>query len=136
MKQKRTLLLCLLALDLAVSLCTGKRIQMKINFGGGSVDGFESDQTALSIGDEIPKTRFHGNIQGHGNDLNVFKTQRFSRNEDLVINIPVPDGIYTVTLLFAETWDGAFAPGQRVFDVSRRFQALCDPFSTQSFTGK
>lgn len=90
---------------------------MKINLGGESVDGFAAEKEFLDLGDEIPKMRFHGIVKGSGTDLNVFKTQRFARSEDLVLNIPVPDGVYTVSLLFAETWKGAFAAGKRVFDV-------------------
>lgn len=99
-------------------LCTAEKIDMKINFGGEAVDGFSAEQEFLELGEDIPKMRFHGAISGNGNDVNVFKTQRFSRGGDLVLNIPVPDGIYTVTLLFAETWNGAYAAGKRVFDVS------------------
>lgn len=102
-------------------------IDMKINLGGEAVDGFSAEAEALDIGEDVPKTRFHGAIVGNGDDLNVFKTQRFSRGADLVLNIPVPDGIYTVTLLFAETWNGAFATGKRVFDVSTRSSSEGQP---------
>lgn len=115
-------LLLFLAGGLAVlaQVSMADKIEMKINFGGEAVDGFSAEEEVLEIGEDIPKMRFHGAISGSGNDLNVFKTQRFSRGSDLVLNIPVPDGIYTVTLLFAETWKGAFAVGVRVFDVSDR----------------
>lgn len=102
---------CLLTIAIAA------RVDMKINLGGEATDGFAAEQEFLDLGEEMPKMRFHGPIKGGGPDLNVFKTQRFSRSEDLVINIPVEDGVYTVSLLFAETWNGAFAAGKRVFDV-------------------
>lgn len=100
---------------------------MKINLGGEAVDGFVAEQEVLDIEDSMPKMRYRGEIKGNGNDLNVFKTQRFSRGEDFVLNVPVPDGVYTVTLLFAETWNGAYASGKRVFDVSGKVASdLCN----------
>lgn len=48
----------------------------------------------------------------------IFQSQRFSRGEDFTIRIPVSDGIYSVTLLFAETYAKACVPGGRVFDIS------------------
>lgn len=96
----------------------GDRVELRINLGGEAVDGFVAEQEVLDLDETMAKTRFHGTIKGTGSDLNVFKTQRFARGEDLVLNIPVPDGVYTVTMLFAETWKGAFASGTRVFDVS------------------
>lgn len=90
---------------------------MKINLGGDAVDGFEAENAYLNIGNEVPKMNFRGVIRGEGDDLSVFRTQRFARKEDLVLKIPVPDGMYSVTLMFAETWEGAFQKGARVFDV-------------------
>lgn len=99
------------------TLCRAGRVDLKINLGGEATDGFAAEREILDLPEDMPKTRFHGQIKGSGTDLNVFKTQRFARSEDLVLNIPVPDGVYTVTLLFAETWNGAFSSGKRVFDV-------------------
>lgn len=98
-------------------LCEAKKINLKINLGGNAVAGFIAEEEVLNFNDEFAKMRFHGKIKGHADDAAIFKTQRFSRNEDLVINIPVPDGIYSVQMLFAETWDGAYGGGKRVFDV-------------------
>lgn len=117
---KRTFLLGLYFLVLLHSAC-GHRVELKINLGGEAVDGFVSEQEVLDIDESMPKMRFHGQIKGSGSDLNVFKTQRFARGEDLVLNFPVADGVYTVTLLFAETWNGAYSSGKRVFDVSSLF---------------
>lgn len=114
----RPLLLLIGALALVIQVSKAEKVEMQINLGGEAVDGFSAEQEVLDLGEDMAKMRFHGAISGHGTDLNVFKTQRFSRGEDLVLNVPVPDGIYAVTLLFAETWNGAFAAGKRVFDVS------------------
>jgi hypothetical protein len=85
--------------------------------GGPHVGDFVAEEEAVQLDPDIPKMRYHGELQGTGEDLEVFRTQRFTRGRDLVLNFPVPDGIYTVTLLFAETWNGAFQRGVRTFDV-------------------
>jgi hypothetical protein len=95
----------------------GAAYSLKVNLGGDRVADFVPETEVLDLGEGLPKMRYHGDIAGQGDDLEVFKTQRFSRNEDLVLHFPVPDGLYTVTLLFAETWSGAFQPGVRMFDV-------------------
>eukprot|EP00178_Gracilaria_changii_P001739 TRINITY_DN12439_c0_g1_i1.p1 TRINITY_DN12439_c0_g1~~TRINITY_DN12439_c0_g1_i1.p1 ORF type:complete len:911 (+),score=106.73 TRINITY_DN12439_c0_g1_i1:590-3322(+) len=100
-----------------LGLSTSARIEWKINLGGEPTGGFQAEEAVLSVDENLAKMRFHGSIKGTGTDLNVFKTQRFSRGEDLVLNFPVPDGVYTVTLMFAETWKGAYGAGNRVFDV-------------------
>lgn len=96
-----------------------KFIDMKINLGGEAVDGFSAEDEILNLesSETLSKMRFHGNIKRGNPHPNVFKTQRFSRYEDLVLHIPVPDGVYSVSLLFAETWKGAYGPNKRVFDV-------------------
>lgn len=48
----------------------------------------------------------------------VFQSQRFARNSDFTLRVPVPTGVYSLTLLFAETYRPACAPGARVFDIS------------------
>lgn len=124
--------LCVLFLILVQSTF-GDRVEMKINLGGEAVDGFVAEHEVLDVDESVPKMRYRGEIKGSGDDLNIFKTQRFARGEDLVLDIPVPDGVYTVTLLFAETWDGAYAPGKRVFDVSSEFiPVLCNKICVPS----
>jgi hypothetical protein len=104
-------------------LCTllraalAEKYELKVNLGGGRVGDFVPEQDVLQLPDETPKMRYHGEVNGPGDDLEVFKTQRFSRKEDLLLHFPVPDGVYTVTLMFAETWSKAFSEGARLFDV-------------------
>jgi len=114
--------LCLAA---AVSLAAllmaptdGRRVDLKVNMGGGAVSGgFVSEIEAIDLTDtSFAKMRDHsGKLTGPYAE--VLQTQRFSREEDLFLHFPVDDGVYTVTLLFAETWDGACESGKRVFDV-------------------
>lgn len=87
-----------------------------MNFGGGaSGDFFGEDQVMEMEG--FAKTHSKDSIQ-NTDQQDVFQTQRFARNDDMTIRIPVPDGIYAVTLLFAETYKPACTPGARVFDIS------------------
>lgn len=130
MPSYRAIARCLYVVIL-LQACLARKIHLKINLGGEAVDGFMAEGEALDVDESMPKMRYHGTIGGGGPDLNVFKTQRFSRNEDLVLNIPVPDGIYAVTLLFAETWQGAFEAGKRVFDVRERFAVLWMTFANK-----
>ncbi|KAI0567575.1 Malectin [Gracilaria domingensis] len=111
-------LVCFLVLaSCSFRLSASAKVEWKINLGGEPTNGFQAEEAILNVDENLAKMRYHGQIKGAGTDLNVFKTQRFSRAEDLVINFPVPDGVYTVTLMFAETWKGAYGSGNRVFDV-------------------
>lgn len=46
----------------------------------------------------------------------IYQTERYGTN--MSYSIPLPNGTYGVRLHFAETWSGATACGQRVFDVN------------------
>lgn len=120
----RTLLVALSMFWLS-ALCSSERIHWKINLGGDAVDDFQAEEAVLNVDENLAKMRYHGTIKGSGSDLNVFKTQRFSRAEDLVLNFPVPDGVYSVTLMFSETWKGAYGAGTRVFDVRFILYTFC-----------
>jgi Malectin domain len=107
----------LIAFILFFDCSTAKLFSMKVNLGGPREGDFLAEEEVVQLDPDCPKMRFHGELQGRGEDLEVFKTQRFARGQDLVLRFPVPDGIYSVTLLFAETWSGAFQRGARLFDV-------------------
>ena len=94
------------------------RVSLKINIGGGQVGGFLAESDVLEVEKSMPRTQYRGNIDSETEDSDVFRTQRFTRHEDLVLHVPVADGIYDVTLLFAETWKGSFQEDARVFYVS------------------
>jgi Malectin domain len=107
----------ILCFGLALHACFAKKVLMKVNLGGGHVGDFAAEEECIQLDPDMPKMRYHGEIAGHAEDRDVFKTQRFARAQDLILHFPVPDGVYAVTLLFAETWSGAFNRGVRVFDV-------------------
>lgn len=93
------------------------KVSLKINLGGERVGDYVAEHEVLEVENNMPKMNFRGMIETDSDDADVFKTQRFSRHEDMLLNIPVADGVYDVTLLFVETWKGAFEEGKRVFDV-------------------
>lgn len=109
---------CLVLLVMS-PVCYAKDMLLKVNLGGETTDGFSSEEEVVDFSqiENVSKMRFHGEINNGKDFPNVFKTQRFSRHEDLVLKFPIEDGIYKVSLLFAETWDGAYNVGKRVFDV-------------------
>lgn len=114
----RLLMLAFTFAALSFSAVFGEKFVLKVNLGGGRAGDFVPEEEAVMLPEDTPKNRFHGEITGATEDeAEVFKTNRFTRTKDLVVEVPIPDGIYTVSLLFAETWNGAFKPGVRVFDV-------------------
>lgn len=54
-----------------------------------------------------------------GTPMSLFQTQRFdvSKGADMVWNFRVPNGTYKVRMYFAETFNGAWHTGGRVFNV-------------------
>lgn len=111
----------LFLLSLFLTLCPAlsqapNKISLKVNFGGGPVADFLGEDQALDM------SAFAKNVARHPiqntDQSEVFQSQRFSRGADMSFRIPVPDGIYSVTLLFAETFKPACVPGARVFDIS------------------
>lgn len=93
-----------------------KKIVLKVNLGGGPVNDFIGEEQLMDM------EAFAKNVArvpiANTDQQQVFQSQRFSREDDFTMRIPVPDGIYSVTLLFAETYKKACAPGARVFDIS------------------
>ena len=67
----------------------------------GAVDGLTVDRGDLGITDtDAPK---------------IYQTERYSMEG---YEFTIPNGLYTVRLHFAETYDGIMAEGERVFSVS------------------
>ncbi|PXF48845.1 hypothetical protein BWQ96_01401 [Gracilariopsis chorda] len=93
-----------------------KKIVLKVNLGGGPVNDFIGEEQLMDM------EAFAKNVArvpiANTDQQQVFQSQRFSREGDFTMRVPVPDGIYSVTLLFSETYQKACAPGGRVFDVS------------------
>ena len=69
--------------------------------GGNSVDRRESDPGFLGVSGTT--------------DQDIFSTERWGT---FIYQIKLPNGTYTVRLMFAETWGGIADLGPRVFDVT------------------
>lgn len=93
-----------------------RKIVLKVNLGGGPVGDFLGEDQVLET-EGLHKATTGHDIQ-NTDQKEIFQSQRFARGEDFVMRLPVPDGIYSVTLLFAETYEKACIPGGRVFDIS------------------
>ena len=64
-----------------------------------------------------------------GTDIaTIYETERYSMDS---YKFTVPNGKYTVRLHFAETYEGIYGPGERVFSVSLQGKEVLkdiDPF--------
>lgn len=101
---------------LATSQAPPQKISFKVNLGGEPVGDFLGEEQALDMS-AFSKNVVRSPIQ-NTDQPEVFQSQRFARASDFTVRIPVPDGVYSVTLLFAETFMPACVPGARVFDIS------------------
>lgn len=99
-----------------LTLASAQKISLKVNLGGGPVGDFLGEEQVIDM-TGFSKNVAHEPIQ-NTDQPEVFQAQRFARSSDMTFRIPVPDGIYSVTLLFAETFRPACVPGARVFDIS------------------
>lgn len=110
-----TVLLALCVLTSAQQTSDNKKILLKVNLGGGPVSDFLGEEQVLDMSDfskNVAKVRIQNTDQPE-----IFQTTRFARANDMTFRIPVPTGIYSVTLLFAEGFRPACTPGGRVFDI-------------------
>lgn len=93
-----------------------KKIILKVNFGGGPVADFLGEDQVLDM------SAFSKNIARvkieNTDHPEIFQSTRFARKKDMSFRIPVPTGLYSITLLFAETFRPACTPGARVFDIA------------------
>lgn len=88
----------------------------KVNLGGDASGDFLAESSVIDM-EDFSRLRTATAPIAKTDNPDVFRTQRFGRSENVMFRIPVPDGVYSVTLLFAETWEGACRVGGRVFDV-------------------
>lgn len=101
--------------SLAQQATDNKKILLKVNLGGGPVSDFLGEDQVLDMSDfskNVAKVKIQNTDQPE-----IFQTTRFARANDMTFRIPVPTGIYSLTLLFAEGFRPACAPGGRVFDI-------------------
>lgn len=114
-----SILFCLLLTTCLVNAqlsSENKKVVLKVNFGGGPVGDFLGEDQVLDMSDfskNVARVKIENTDQPE-----IFQSTRFARGRDMTIRVPVPTGLYSVTLLFAETFRPACVPGARVFDIS------------------
>ncbi|CAN8075794.1 unnamed protein product [Agarophyton chilense] len=116
MKGLLSVFLCCTLISFSFAQTENKKILLKVNLGGGPVNDFVGEDQLMDV-EDFAKNVVRAPI-ANTDQQEVFQSQRFARGDDFTMRIPVPDGIYSVTLLFAETYKKACAPGSRVFDIS------------------
>lgn len=115
MKRTACMLICTSAIWILQA--EAQKLLLKVNLGGDAVADYMGEKQIYDLDDDFAKQ--HSQVQIRNSDnQEIFQSQRFSRDQDFVLRIPVPDGVYSVTLLMAETFVPACQPGGRVFDIS------------------
>lgn len=98
----------------------GQRLRM--NVGGPAWEEWAADKPEWQVGktDVFPVASTI-DIAATTDDV-VYHTCRYGVGGDFApawgYTIPMPPGVYTLKLLFAETYDGAWKAGGRVFDIA------------------
>eukprot|EP00172_Hildenbrandia_rubra_P000746 Plantae.Rhodophyta-Hildenbrandia_rubra.ctg1412.p2 GENE.Plantae.Rhodophyta-Hildenbrandia_rubra.ctg1412~~Plantae.Rhodophyta-Hildenbrandia_rubra.ctg1412.p2 ORF type:complete len:1364 (+),score=308.33 Plantae.Rhodophyta-Hildenbrandia_rubra.ctg1412:7341-11432(+) len=82
--------------------------EVKVNFGGAAVDGFEADDGVAYIEGSTKASS--------GAGTGIYKTHRWGGA--FTLNFKLTPGTYNVILFFAETYKKNCVAGNRVFDVT------------------
>lgn len=110
-----TIMKTLIVLSILIALTQASRkILFKVNLNGPPHGDFLAEEQTIAM--DFPGNSCKRKISNTAAS-EIFQTNRFSRRH-FTLRIPVPDGIYSLTLLFAETYEKACVPGGRVFDIA------------------
>lgn len=104
-----------------------------VNCGGAEYNEFEADQ-----GDESPyhdtyNTYSTGYTISNTTHQTLFQTERYA--SQMTWNFPVPPGEYSVTLCFAEIYNGTMSIGARIFDVAIEGELVLENFDIYAIVG-
>lgn len=99
---------------------TAQRLRM--NVGGPAWEEWAADKAEWQVGEtDVFPVAPTIDIAATTDDV-VYHTCRYGVGGDFApawgYTIPLPPGVYTLKLLFAETYDGAWQAGARVFDIA------------------
>jgi len=115
----------LLATALTGALCRlppAAAQRLRMNVGGGAWEEWGADNPAWQVGQTDVFTVDGGIDIAATTDDVVYHSCRYGVGGDFApawgYTLPLPAGVYTLKLLFAETYDGAWTPGARVFDIA------------------
>ncbi len=107
---------------------------VRVNAGGGAFTDNAGNSWSADFGFNTGYVNADFSpISGTVNDT-LYQSERWSSSA-LAYSFTVPNGDYTVNLHFAEIWDGAFAVGARVSDVSIEGQLRVDNLDIFSQVG-
>jgi len=92
---------------------------IRVNAGGSAFTDGASNVWSADTGYNTGSTASTGGAISGTTDDTLYQTNRWdgAGGSELEYSFTVPNGFYEVSLLFAETWSGAFSVGARVFDV-------------------
>ena len=110
---------------------------IRVNAGGGAyTDGNGNGWSTDSGYNTGNTTSTSSPISGTTNDA-LYQSERWDSGgtPELMYSFAVPNGDYTVNLLFAETYSGAFGVGLRVFDVLIEGQLVANNLDIYSQVG-
>lgn len=111
-------LLVFASLVVAPTPTAASAVDVAFTLGGPPVGPYRADTDGLDLRDDYPVTTHRGGGLPATPDGAAAAVQRFSRADHLVAHVPLDDGDYTVSLLFAEVYAAACHRRGRVFDIS------------------
>lgn len=112
------LLGALLTLLAAPHPAAASAVDVAFSVGGPPIGAYRADTDGLALRDDYPVSTHRGGGLPASPDGAACGVQRFSRSDHLVAHLPLGDGDYTVSLLFAEVYAAACHRRGRVFDIS------------------
>jgi large repetitive protein len=92
---------------------------IRVNAGGSAYTDGATNVWSADTGYNTGSTASSGSAIAGTTDDTLFQTNRWDSagGSELEYSFSVPNGLYKVRLLFAETWSGAYSVNARVFDV-------------------
>jgi chitodextrinase len=114
-------------------------LEIRVNAGGAQYTDGAGNTWAADTGFNTGKVSTAGvgtDISGTADDA-LYERQRFDEPAapELAYTFPVPNGDYSVSLLFSENWSGAWANGARVFSVQAEGATVIDGLDIFSEAG-
>lgn len=110
---------------------------VRVNAGGGAFVDSNGNSWAADSGFNTGSTFATASAIDDTVDDQLYQTERWDAGSapELLYTFPVPNGIYTVKLHFAEIYSGAWRIGGRVFDVRVENQLVLDDFDIFKLVG-
>lgn len=110
---------------------------MRVNAGGGEYTDGSGHLWSADYGYNTGRISSKSNPISGTTDDALYQSGRWDPtvSPNLIYSFDIPNGDYTVNMLFAETYSGAFGVGLRVFDVEIEGQLVLDNLDIYSEVG-